>query len=229
MREIGWYEQIRAFQPATVWHRRNGQTVQKTDLKKELKHLYLPSAKEASIVEVPAFTFLMIDGQGDPNTAPEYAQAVEALFSVSYAVKFMVKKGIQAIDYGVMPLESLWWADDAAPFSVESKESWQWTAMIMQPSFVAGDVIDAALVEVAKKKKLPALERLRHAPFPEGRCAQILHVGPFAEEGPTVARLHRFIDEQDKKPVGKHHEIYLSDIRKAEPAKWKTVIRQPFA
>lgn len=199
--------------------------MKKIDFKKELKHLYQPSAKEVVLVEVPAMNFLMIDGQGDPNTSRSYQEAVEALFSVAYAIKFKVKKTL-AIDYGVPPLEGLWWADDMAKFSVDDKSAWKWTMMIMQPEFVSEALVCDTIAEVKKKKDLPALALLRFAPFNEGKCAQILHIGPFSAEGPTIARVHAFISSVGKLS-GKHHEIYLSDIRKADPAKWKTVIRQP--
>jgi len=200
--------------------------VKKIDSKKELKHLYQPSAKEVAQVEVPTFNFLMIDGEGDPNTSQEYAQAVEALFSVSYTAKFMVKKSAQELDYAVMPLEGLWWADDMSAFVANDKSKWKWTMMIMQPSFVEKEIIDAAITEVRRKKNPPALSRLRFEPFTEGRCAQTLHIGPFSEEGPTIQRVHEFIDAQTER-TGKHHEIYLSDIRRTDPQKWKTIIRQP--
>ncbi|TXT24774.1 MAG: hypothetical protein FD134_1370 [Gallionellaceae bacterium] len=200
--------------------------MEKIDLKEELKHLYQPSAKEVVQVEVPTFNFLMVDGEGDPNTSPAYAEAVEALFSVSYTVKFMVKKGEQKLDYAVMPLEGLWWADDMSAFVANNKAKWKWAMMIMQPSFVASRVIASAIAEVRKKKNLPAISKLRLETFSEGRCAQILHIGPFSEEGPTIQRVHEFIDARTG-ITGKHHEIYLSDIRRADPKKWKTVIRQP--
>jgi hypothetical protein len=198
----------------------------KVDLKKELKHLYRASAKEPAEVVVPPLNYLMIDGQGDPNTSAEYTQAVEALFSVSYTAKFAVKKGPEAIDYAVMPLEGLWWADDLSVFVAGDKANWKWTMMILQPTFVPDAVIHHAIAEVGRKKKLPAIPKLRFEEFSEGRCAQILHVGPFSEEGPTIERLHEFIDTRTGK-AGKHHEIYLSDIRRADPRKWKTIIRQP--
>lgn len=200
--------------------------MQKIDLKKELKHLYQPSTKEVVQVEVPTFQFLMVDGEGDPNTSQEYAQAVEALFAVSYTTKFMVKKGAQGIDYAVMPLEGLWWADDMSVFIANDKSRWKWTMMIMQPHFVATEVIQAAISEVKRKKALPAVGKLRLEAFSEGNCAQVLHIGPFSEEGPTIERLHSFIDARTERD-GKHHEIYLSDIRRADPAKWKTIIRHP--
>jgi hypothetical protein len=201
-------------------------TVSKIDLKKDLKHLYSPSAKEVVQVDVPAFQFLTIDGEGDPNTSPAYAAAVEALFSVSYTAKFKVKKGAQKIDYAVMPLEGLWWADDLSAFVTNDRSKWRWTMMIMQPDFVEAGVIYEAIADVRRKKASPALERLRLERFAEGLCAQILHIGPFSEEGPTIQKVHDFINARSDL-TGKHHEIYLSDIRRADPAKWKTIIRQP--
>jgi len=202
--------------------------VSKIDLKKELKSLYQPSHKSVVEVEVPTFNFLMIDGTGDPTTSEPYAQAVEALFAVSYTAKFMVKKGVDAVDYAVMPLEGLWWADDMSAFVANDRAQWQWTMMIMQPAFVPQDVISEAMAEVKRKKKLPGVDRMRLEAFAEGRCAQVLHIGPFSEEGPVIERLHEFIDAQAVR-AGKHHEIYLSDIRRAAPEKWKTIIRHPMA
>lgn len=198
----------------------------KIDLKKELKHLYQPSAKEVVQVEVPRFKFLMVDGEGDPQTSQAYAQVVEALFAISYTAKFMVKKGPQALDYAVMPLEGLWWADEMNAFMENERSKWRWTMMIMQPSLVADEDIHAAIGEVRRKKRLPGIERLRLEHFSEGLCAQILHIGPFTKEGPTIERLHGFIGARSGLR-GKHHEIYLSDIRRADPKNWKTILRQP--
>jgi hypothetical protein len=198
----------------------------KIDLKKEYKQLYAPSAKKVDLVDVPPFHFLMIDGAGDPNTAPEYSQAIEALFTVSYTAKFMVKKGPQALDYAVMPLEGLWWSEDVAAFDRQEKEKWQWTMMILQPPFVDKTIIEAAMSNASKAKKLPSINALRFEVFAEGRCAQTLHIGPFSEEGSTLSKLHAVVDAQTGRR-GKHHEIYLSDIRRAEPSKWKTILRQP--
>ncbi|MRS05373.1 hypothetical protein EG832_19495 [bacterium] len=195
------------------------------DYKKTLKYLYQPSAKEVGEVIVPSMNFLMVDGAGDPNTSQDYQLAIEALYSTAFAIKFMVKKGPSAQDYSVMPLEGLWWTDDMAAFTVEDKSNWQWTMMIMQPPIVTGDMVSAAS-EASRKKGISAISRLRFEAFEEGRCAQVLHIGPFSAEGPTVARVHEYIDTHGGRR-GKHHEIYLSDIRKADPAKWKTIIRQP--
>ncbi|MGH8027728.1 MAG: GyrI-like domain-containing protein [Pseudoxanthomonas sp.] len=200
--------------------------MQKIDLKRELKHLYQPSAKGVVQVEVPTFQFLMIDGKGDPNLSKQYAEAVEALFSVSYTAKFTVKKGAQGTDYAVMPLEGLWWSDDMSAFTANDRSKWKWTMMIMQPHFVEAATIRTAIMEVKRKKALSAVNELRLESFTEGLCAQTLHVGPFSEEGPTIQRVHEFIGQRSAL-AGKHHEVYLSDIRRADPAKWKTIIRQP--
>ena len=199
--------------------------MKRIDFKKDLKRLYQPSAKEVALVEVPSMNFLMIDGKGDPNNTPSYQEAVEALFSAAYAVKFASRKTL-AIDYGVLPLEGLWWADDMAAFTAGDKSRWKWTMMIMQPEFVNATMARCTINEVKQKKNLLALAKLRFESFHEGKCAQILHVGPFSAEGPTIARVHAFISSHGKLS-GKHHEIYLSDIRKADPSKWKTIIRQP--
>ena len=203
--------------------------MKKIDFKKELKHLYRPSVKSVERVTVPGMNFLMIDGQGDPNTSQEFQDAIEALYSVSYALKFMVKKGDMAIDYGVMPLEGLWWSDDMSTFSVDCKEAWKWTLMIMQPEFISQTMVEDAIKQVRAKKNPISLSQLRFASFEEGVAAQIMHIGPFSEEGPTIEKVHAFIEKCGRERRGKHHEIYLSDIRRADPVKWKTVIRQPYS
>jgi len=201
-------------------------SVEKIDFKKKYKTLYGTASKEITIVKVPSFRFLMIDGKGDPNTSKEYAAAIEALFSVSYTAKFMMKKSAKGVDYGVMPLEGLWWADDMSAFMTADKSAWKWTMMIMQPSVVPESVLRSAMKAAGEKKELPALAKVRIEEFEEGKCAQVVHIGPFSEEGPAIARLHEFINAQSARR-GKHHEVYLSDIRKADPAKWKTIVRQP--
>ncbi len=201
--------------------------MKKIDFKKELKHLYNSSPKAVVVVDVPPLNFLMVDGRGDPNTTAAYKEAVEALFSLSYALKFMVKKEL-AVDYAVMPLEGLWWVDDMSQFSVDDKSGWQWTAMVMQPEYIVADLVETARVQIARKKKLPALSHLRLETLHEGQAAQMMHLGPYAAEAPTIEKLHRFIIERGGQPVGKHHEIYLNDPGRTAPEKLKTVIRQPF-
>jgi hypothetical protein len=200
--------------------------MEKIDYRKKLKHLYQPSAKEIVIVNVPKMNFLMVDGEGDPNTSQSYVEAIEALFAVAYTLKFMIKKGPRAIDYGVMPPEGLWWTDDMSTFSMKDKSNWKWTMMIMQPGVVTKTLVAKAIAEVQKKKDPAALGKVRFEALAEGKCAQTLHLGPFSAEGPTIQKVHQFIDARGQR-VGKHHEIYLTDIRKADPAKWKTIIRQP--
>lgn len=201
----------------------------KIDYKKELKRLYSPSAKKVEIVEVPQMNFLMVDGEGDPNTAQSFSDAIEALYPVSYTLKFMVKKGEIGIDYGVLPLEAIWWSDDMSAFSTGNKDAWKWTLMIMQPDFITQKMVKEAMEQVKKKKSPASLPLVRFETFKEGKAAQIMHIGPFSEEGPTIEKVHLFIEEKGSRRVGKHHEIYLSDIRRAAPEKWKTIVRQPMS
>lgn len=203
--------------------------MQKIDLKKHWKELYQPSAKAVARVDVPSLNYLMVDGEGDPNTSESFQEAVEALFTLSYTLKFMVKKGERAIDYGVMPLEGLWWSDDPADFVLANKARWKWTLMIAQPEFVTAEDLTAARAELRRKKKEKGQERVRFEAFAEGPSAQILYVGAFADEGPAIERLHQAIAASENSLRGKHHEIYLSDSRKTAPEKLKTILRQPFA
>jgi len=200
--------------------------MKKTDLKKELKQLYNPPEKEAVIVDVPKMNFLMVDGQGDPNTAQEYRDAIEALYAVSYTLKFMIKKG-EEVDYVVMPLEGLWRAEDMTKFNMGNKDAWEWTSMIMQPPYVTQELVQKALKQVEERRNLPALSKMRFGSFHEGLSVQIMHIGPYSAEGPTIERLHNFIREKGYGLRGKHHEIYLSDPRRSKPGKLKTIIRQP--
>jgi hypothetical protein len=199
----------------------------KLDLRQMYKHLYTPSKREFSVVDVPALAFLMIDGMGDPNSAPAYQEAVNALYSVAYTMKFAFKKE-RGIDYPVMALEGLWWADDMAQFVLSKRDDWQWTMMIMQPDIVTAADVEWAAAETARKKDLPGVKKLRLEAFHEGLSVQIMHIGPYSAEGPTIARLHQeYLPAHGYVPTGKHHEIYLSDPRRAAPEKWKTILRQP--
>ena len=203
--------------------------MRKIDYKKELKHLYRPSAKKVEAVDVPRMNFLMMDGKGDPNTSQEFKDAIGVLYPLSYTLKFMIKKGGIGVDYGVLPLEGLWWADDMSSFVDDRREHWQWTLMIMQPELVTEQMVQEANAQVLKKKNPVSLPLVRFESFEEGKVAQILHVGPFSEEGPSVEKVHAFIEESGSQRRGKHHEIYLSDIRRAAADNWKTIIRQPMS
>ena len=202
-------------------------TMEKLDLKKQWKHLYQPPAGEITVVKVPPLTYLMVDGEGDPNQSQAFEQAVEALYSLSYTLKFSLKKSPRAIDYGVMPLEGLWWADDPRVFMQTNKSAWKWTAMILQPEFIVQKYVDAAFEEVRRKKNPAGLDRVRFETLDEGESVQTLYLGPFSEEGPTIQRMHDAIKAANKNLYGKHHEIYLSDPRRTAPAKLRTVLRQP--
>jgi hypothetical protein len=199
----------------------------KYDFKKEKKDLYYPSDKKVSVVDVPRMKFLMVDGKGDPNTSTEYQNAMEALFPLSYKTKFISKKENNQ-DYVVMPLEGLWWVENMEEFTIEDKESWNWTAMIMQPEFITAELIKRAMEDVEEKKNPASLSKIRFENFSERLSAQIMHIGPYgAAEGPTVERLHDFIEKSGYKKRDKHHEIYISDVRRTRPERLKTVIRQP--
>jgi len=203
-------------------------TTTKIDYKRERPQLYAPRA-EPTIVDVPELAFLMIDGHGDPNTAVAYREAVETLFAVSYAAKFVVRRSAGGVDFAVMPLEGLWWVPDISLFTIDDKSDWSWTAMIMQPAPVTPEVIEVARQKAAAKKPRPALELLRFERFHEGLAAQVMYRGPYADEGPTIAQLHEFITDRGYEPTGRHHEIYLGDPRRSAPQKLRTIIRQPIA
>lgn len=204
--------------------------MEKVDFKKQLKALYGGKVGQQCVVEVPKMNFLMIDGHGDPNTSQEYIDAIQTLYPLAYTLKFMCKKELSK-DYGVMPLEGIWWAKDMSAFTRGDKASWSWTAMIMQPEFVTKELYARALEEVKTKKNPPAIDKVRLEAYDEGRAAQVMYAGPYADEGPTIQKLHEFIHGHGgtlEKATKHHHEIYLGDPRKADPSKLKTIIRQPF-
>jgi hypothetical protein len=198
------------------------------DLRRERAALYSAS-KAPSFLDVPELPYLMIDGHGDPNTVPEYAAAVQALYSVAYTLRFALKRRPDPFDAPVMPLEGLWWTADMASFSTDDKSAWDWTLMIAVPELVTmGDVEHARAAGAWKHPEAP-LDQVRRELFAEGRCAQVLHVGPYRDEGPTVAALHAFIAEHGHALAGKHHEIYLGDARRSAPERLRTIVRQPVA
>lgn len=199
----------------------------KVDFKKVHRDLYNPPEKFV-LVDVPEMTFLMVDGHGDPNVAQEYQDAVEALYAVAYKIKFASKKQLGK-DYIVPPLEGLWWAEDMDAFTTaRDKSQWDWTMMIMTPGWITSEIYTVAIAQVRKGKNPAALDKVRLESYHEGSSVQILHIGSYDDEGPTLMRLHRnFIPENGYAENGKHHEIYLSDPRRVAPEKLKTVLRQP--
>lgn len=203
----------------------------KIDLKKEFKHLYAPSAKQVEVVDVPPLSFVMIDGQIESGEMPETSQGFEnamaALYGLSYTLKFMSKlHKTHPIDYTVMALEGLWWVD-SGEFDFDRKEEWKWTMMIMQPAHITEEMYREALQQVQAKRENPALSRTRFERFHEGLCMQIMHIGPYAEEPQTIARMTAFAQEHGYRLRGKHHEIYLGDPRRAKPERLKTILRHP--
>lgn len=206
------------------------------NLKKDLKYLYAPSAKKVEILQVPRLQFAMIDGaieKGfEPGNSPSFQEATQALYGISYTLKFMLKKReTNAIDYPVMALEGLWWVEDGV-FDITVKDNWFYKLMILQPEVITKDIFEEGLAEVRRKKgDSSSLSKLRLADFEEGTCVQIMHIGPYATEPATVERMRAFAQENGYRDLvgsgGKHHEIYLGDPRKADPAKLKTVLRHP--
>ena len=203
----------------------------KIDFKKTMKELYNPSAKEVVMVEVPEMQFLMIDGIGSPGDSQEYLDALAVLYPVVFKTKFLSKA--KGKDYVVPPLEGLWWAENMDDFTEGNRDKWKWTMMIMQPEWITREMIDEA-IDITKEKKpelAKLVPKLRLEKYKEGRAAQIMHIGPYSEEGPNIQKIHKFIKDKDGKFDGhnlKHHEIYLSDPRKSKPENMKTIIRQPY-
>lgn len=195
------------------------------DLKKTYRDHYT-ARPFPKIVEVPPRPYLMVDGSGDPNTAAEYAAAVTALYSLAYGLRAAIK-GETGDGYTVMPLEGLWWVDDMSEFSLDDKSGWSWTMMICQPQPVTPQLAAEVLPAVTAKKELASGDRARVETYGDGLCAQVMHLGPYADEAPTIERLHEFILSEGLERSGKHHEIYLGDPRKKDPAKLRTIIRQP--
>jgi hypothetical protein len=202
-----------------------------SSLKDRLKPLYRASAGAAVLVKIPAMKYLMIDGRGDPGTSTAFQDAIQALFTLTYGTKFHLKRQGDSREYPILALEGQFWAPgmEGRPLTecTPQPEGWHWTLMMAQPPFVTTPLINAVRKELIEKKTLPALARVRLERFAEGRAAQLLHVGPYDAEAPTIAKLHEFIQARGLTPHGKHHEIYLNDPRRVGPERTKTIIRQP--
>ncbi|WP_020667724.1 GyrI-like domain-containing protein [Amycolatopsis nigrescens] len=218
--DIGWTE-------TTLDTLSTETAMDKYDVKKAHRELYSPPSKEFTVVEVPEFRYIAVDGRGDPNTSAAYANAIEALYGVAYSLKFASKKNLGR-DFVVGPLEGLWRAADPTVFVARRKETWEWTMMIGQPDWINEDMVLDAVAGVSKKKENPALVDVRLHTLVEGTCVQILHLGSYDDETPTLDRLHNhYLPENGLTFNGDHHEIYLSDARRTAPAKLKTILRQP--
>ena len=207
------------------------------DLRKQYKYLYKPSAKKIELVQVPRLQFAMVDGAIEkgqsPGTSPGFTEAIQALYGISYTLKFMLKKRkTNAIDYPVMALEGLLWLTEGDVFDINIKDNWSYTLMIMQPDVITKELFEEAREQVRKKKgDSEKLSKARLAYFEEGLCVQVMHIGPYATEPATIERMRAFAEENGYRDcVGherKHHEIYMSDPRRASPEKLKTVLRHP--
>ncbi len=199
----------------------------KTDFKKTLDS-YKATHDEFSLIDVPPLWYLMVDGCGDPNTASEYSDAIASLYPLAYTLKFASKCNLDR-DYVVMPLEALWWAPDMDSFTTNrDKSQWNWTAMIMVPEWIDQQMFEAAVAAVASKSNPASLGKIRRELLREGKCVQTLHIGSYDDETSVLDRLHReYIPGAGLRMTGKHHEIYLSDVRRIEPSKLRTILRQP--
>jgi hypothetical protein len=203
--------------------------MKKLDLRRKYKHLYQPSARKVGAVEVPELSFVMLDGRIEkghsPGDSPAFLEAIQALFGISYTLKFQSKlRKTNAIDYQVMALEALWWVEDGR-FELSKPDNWCWRAMMMQPEHITADTFAEALAQLRHKKPSPALERLRLERFGEGLCIQTTHIGPYSTEPATVERMRAFAQENGYLLANQHHEIYLGDPRRSAPDKLKTVLR----
>lgn len=199
------------------------------DVKKERRDLYGGRAGRFDLVDVPELRFLMADGRGDPNIADDYRRAVEALYATAYTIRSTARSELGRV-HTVGPLEGLWYADDLQVFTSRNKNAWSWTMMIWQPDWITPDMAASALDTVGSKKLPGVGELVRFGTIEEGPAVQTLHVGPYDDEGPTIAHMHeQEIPGYDAVPTGHHHEIYLSDPRRTAPDKLKTILRQPVA
>lgn len=199
------------------------------DVKRDLKQLYAPKNTDWALVDVPPQRFIAADGEGDPNTSDAYARAVEALYSVAYTAKFAAKRTLGR-DFVVAPLEGLWWADDPRVFITRDKDAWRWRMLICLPDWVPDGLVEDAKEAAQDKKGLPAIADVLRVDLHEGTSAQLLHIGPYDDEGPSLARLHdEYLAAHGLRMSGIHHEVYLGDPRRTDPARLKTVLRQPVA
>jgi len=198
---------------------------EKIDFRKSLKNLYNPEKGPFHFINIPAMNFLAIDGTGNPNTSTEYKEAIEALYSMAYGIKFALKPN--GIDYVIPPMEGLWWMENMNEFNPANKDRWLWTMMIMQPDWVNGEIVEKVRAITIKKKGILAIENIRFESYHEGLSVQILYIGAYIDEAPTIAEMHNFIHNSGYLLNGKHHEIYISDQRKTPAEKLRTILRQP--
>ena len=196
----------------------------KIDMKKTLKECYT-AGKEVSFVEIPAISYIGYEGKGDPNTAPEYQNAMEVLFGTVYTLKFMLKE--RGMDFAVMPLEGQWWTENPADFTEYNKDGWSWKMMVAVPDFIDETLFEEAREKFRRKKDTQGLDKARLEILTDGLSAQFLYLGPYSGEAPFIALMHRTAEEQGYRLRGRHREIYLNSPQRTAPEKLKTIIRQP--
>ena len=195
------------------------------DVKRERRDLYTGTVGRFALVDVPRLQYLQVDGHGDPNTSPDYRDAVSALYAAAYAVRAAARAALGRV-HVVGPLEGLWSAKDLRVFRTRDKAAWEWTLLLVQPDWITGKLVDAALDQVTRRA--PGVHRVRFAPYEEGRCVQVLHVGAYDDEGPLLEQLHdSWLPAHGLVPTGRHHEVYLLDPRRTAPARLRTLLRQP--
>jgi hypothetical protein len=197
------------------------------DLRRQLKP-YFTARPQPAVVRLPAIKYRFVEGEGDPGRGQDFREAVGALHALTYTLKFSLKKSTRPREVPVMPLQALWWTAGRRAFSSKAPRSaWRWRAMLAVPGFVTAAMVDRARREALIRSSLPMLEKIGLTSWKEGLCAQVLHLGPYAAELPTLDRLHEFIRSKGYRPTGRHHEIYLSDPNRTPPTKLKTILRQP--
>lgn len=206
--------------------------MEKIDFKKAFKHLFSASATKPAIIQVPECKFLMVDGAGDPNGNPEFERAMQTLYGIIYTLKMgwkfeKITRPRGYADFTAPPPEALWWMADGSTFDVTRKANWRWTQLMMTPDFMTAEMANLAADEVRSKKGEDAIAPFRLERWEEGACVQIMHLGPYDAERPTIEKMHSFARGQGYELHGKHHEIYLSDPRRVAPEKVKTILRQP--
>ncbi len=202
------------------------------DLRKQMKELWSPPVGKVTLVTIPAMLYLVVEGVGNPNTSKAFQEAIQALYTAAYTMKFGAKAAGVA-DWKITPLEALWWSTSGrdlsdADFSVTTPGEMAWEALLMQPSIVTAEMLERARTEAARKKKdIPALAKVRLETWAEGLCVQTMYVGPYAGERATIEMMHTWMAANGYRSRGRHHELYLSDPNRTAPEKLKTILRIP--
>ena len=199
------------------------------DFRKQMSP-FITARRDPKVVRLPSLKYLMISGRGDPAKGEEFRGAIQALYTLVYTLKFSGKPGSRQRQMPVLPLDALWWKPGHKGFLEDAPRSaWRWQAMLAVPGFVTEAMVARVRKDVLAKKSMPTVRKVHLKTWKEGLCAQVLHVGPYAAERPTIERLHEFIRESGYRPTGRHHEIYLSDPGRTSPKNLKTILRQPMA